>query len=131
MSDIVDRLRRSLGMSMFANSGSMWAEYEDQRKVAADEIERLRSALAAREADGGARECSCVPGEFCKPAVVAQPVAVQDGFVMVPVEPTGRMVTAGADNVSDYYDDGHDQRHREIARFAYRAMLAAAKEVKP
>lgn len=51
---------------------------------------------------------------------------VADGYVLVPKEPTAVMVSVGANEVSDYYDDGMDQRHREIARFSYQAMLAAS-----
>lgn len=101
-----------------------------------DEIERLRAALAAREADGGKvgdvphckkcgthevalllecqnSSCEGYAGQVTiyegwkQPRPVAQPAAVPDGFVMVPVEPTREMIAAGcAANdgiVSDIY----------------------------
>ncbi len=54
--------------------------------------------------------------------------AQQQPASQVVAEPTGAMVTAGADVVSDYYDDGKDHWHREIARYAYRRMIAAQQE---
>ncbi|QCG93904.1 hypothetical protein E6C67_08110 [Azospirillum sp. TSA2s] len=36
------------------------------------------------------------------------------------------MVTAGAEEVANYYDDGNDLRHREVARFVFQAMQRAA-----
>lgn len=72
MSDIVDRLRGVLVMSMFANSKDLHAEQVRQRHEAANEIERLRAQrdeLAAelraiRDASPKAWELPIV--EFCE-----------------------------------------------------------------
>lgn len=55
-------------------------------------------------------------------AALSQPpaVAVTEGW------PTAKMVAAGAEEVANYYDDGSDQKHREVARFAFKAMVSAA-----
>jgi hypothetical protein len=45
MSDIVERLRQPLSMSMFVRREDLDREREQQRKEAADEIEQLREAL--------------------------------------------------------------------------------------
>lgn len=44
---------------------------------------------------------------------------------------TAEMVTAGADEVANYYDDGNDLRHREVARFVFQAMQRAAPSPAP
>jgi hypothetical protein len=49
--DIVERLRGHLAMSMFASAGTLYAEMDTQRQAAADEIDRLRTALRAVRAD--------------------------------------------------------------------------------
>lgn len=96
-----------------------------------DAIDRLSAFIAARKNEQFYRptdfeetaERVLVEALHMREQFKAQ--AVPDGYVLVPVEPTGAMVTAGADAVSDDYDDGNDQRHREVARFAYKRMLAA------
>lgn len=44
------------------------------------------------------------------------------------LEPTPEMVAYGAEEVVNEYDDGKDQRHREVARFTFVAMINAALE---
>jgi hypothetical protein len=95
--DIV-QIMRSMAKGERTTLGDCWSPTWCDN--AADEIERLRAALAAREPDG------------------AQPVAVPDGFVMVPVEPTKAMLTAG---IAEFCGPRHS------IEGAYRAMLAAAK----
>ena len=53
--------------------------------------------------------------------------AVPDGFVLVPVEPTRRMLEDGADEVATWYDDGDLIRHEKAAMSTYAAMIAPAR----
>lgn len=50
MTDIIDRLRSLQTMSMYPNSGCLYAELNAQRDEAADEIARLRDELKGWEA---------------------------------------------------------------------------------
>lgn len=115
------------------------------------QIERLRAALAAREADGGksvelpaalvvtaegsrhdyyaegwndcrrkVRELAARDAAPVKDSLTtAQSVAVPDGFVMVPVEPTTDMLIAGVK--ANYGRDG-------VVGSIYSAMLAASQQ---
>lgn len=51
MSDLVNRLRRQLTMSMFATKDDLYGQLHDERGQAADRIEQLERVIAqAREA---------------------------------------------------------------------------------
>lgn len=113
--------------------------------VSLEQLHTLRAALAAREADGGNIYAWMNPHNgavidaqkktqtgigsgypnFSIPLVQAQPVAVPDGFVMVPVEPTEEMIRQ-ARWANDCFPDY--ARHEKLNVDIYRAMLAAAKE---
>ena len=98
------------------------------------------NALAAawqREFGDLARAIGCLPSSFVghnqhaiNAAAALRARAVPDGFVLVPVEPTRRMLEDGADEVATWYDDGDLIRHERVARFTYSAMLAASKEAR-
>lgn len=53
MTDLVERLRGNLSMSMFATRADLYAEATRQREAAANEIERIKKAFSSfvREVD--------------------------------------------------------------------------------
>lgn len=61
--DIVNRLREPLSMSMFRNSGDLFAEVTAQRQEAADHIEALEAAL---------KQCQSVLAMFIHPDTIME-----------------------------------------------------------